>query len=302
MEHSYENLSFRQFTTRSEADKAINSLKGILLGINMDGHIRPSEVRELQGWCTKHYDLINRNPFKELMQVINAALEEDLNEVDWIEDLLWLCQQYQQDSIYYDLATADLQTLQGICHGILSDGYVHDQEVKALDAWLEQHEHLNSYYPYDEIYSLITSVLADGKIDEQERVRLLAYFNEFVKLTDQELTQKIGQEISSVKVSGICTSNPNINFEGSTFCLTGAFSRSTRKEAEAAVTRLGASVSKDVSKKTDYLIIGESGNPCWAFACYGRKVEKAIMMRKEGSRVALVHEFDFWDAIEDAGL
>jgi hypothetical protein len=35
----------------------------------------------------------------------------------------------------------------------------------------------------------------------------------------------------------------------------------------------------------------------WAFACYGRKVERAYMMRREGHRVQIVSERDFWDAI-----
>lgn len=35
-------------------------------------------------------------------------------------------------------------------------------------------------------------------------------------------------------------------------------------------------------------------NPCWAYACYGRKVEQAIGLRKAGSQLLLVHEADFW--------
>ena len=54
-----------------------------------------------------------------------------------------------------------------------------------------------------------------------------------------------------------------------------------------------------VSAKLDYLIIGADGNPCWAYACYGRKVEKAVDLRKTGSRLLLVHENDFHDAVAD---
>jgi len=50
---------------------------------------------------------------------------------------------------------------------------------------------------------------------------------------------------------------------------------------------------------TDYLVLGTDGNPCWAFACYGRKVEKVIQLRKEGHKIILLHENDFWDAIKD---
>ena len=50
-------------------------------------------------------------------------------------------------------------------------------------------------------------------------------------------------------------------------------------------------------KKTNYLIIGSEGNTCWAFSCYGRKVEKAMEMRKNGVNIVLVNEIDFWDSI-----
>ncbi|MDX5422145.1 MAG: BRCT domain-containing protein [Hymenobacteraceae bacterium] len=295
----YDSLAFRQHTTRSEADKAINSLKGILEGIRLDGEVNTAELNELQAWCARHRQLINRNPFKELMLLVQEAASEEANRPELMEDLLWLCQRYEHDSVFYDAATADLQILQGICHGILSDGVINDQEIKALDAWLEGHAHLNSYYPYDEISSLITSVLSDGKVDEQERRRLMAYFNEFTLLTDGELTRKIAQETDEVKISGICTSNPDIRFDGGTFCFTGLFQRATRKEVEQEVIRLGGRVSGSVTKHTDYLIVGDSGNPCWAFACYGRKVEKAITLRREGARVVLVHEYDFWDLVEE---
>lgn len=58
-------------------------------------------------------------------------------------------------------------------------------------------------------------------------------------------------------------------------------------------------MASSVSNKTDYLIIGADGNPCWAYACYGRKVEVAVKLRKEGGKILLVHEYDFLDALAD---
>ncbi|MDO6389490.1 BRCT domain-containing protein [Pontibacter sp. BT731] len=299
---NYESLGYRQYTSLSEMDKAINSLKGILLGISMDNEVNDAELNELLLWCDKHKDLIKRNPFKNLIQTIYEAVSTRENRLELMEDIYWLCERYATDQniAFYDLATADLQTLQGLCHGILSDGQIKDTEIKKLDQWLEQHEHLNTYYPYDEIYTLITSVLADGKIDDVERKRLMAYFAEFVKLTDEALTQKITTEISDIKIDGICTANPQVIFDGSQFCLTGLFSRGTRKELELEIRNLGGIINSDVTKKTNFLIVGDSGNPCYAFACYGRKVEKAIGLRKQGLKISLIHEFDFWDTIEDS--
>ncbi len=59
-------------TSKPQADKAINSLKGILLGISFDKIITPEEVQELKEWSKKHYNLINRNPFREFMLIINS--------------------------------------------------------------------------------------------------------------------------------------------------------------------------------------------------------------------------------------
>lgn len=63
---------------------------------------------------------------------------------------------------------------------------------------------------------------------------------------------------------------------------------------------LGGEVVNHVSSHVDYLVIGADGNPCWAYACYGRKVEKAVQLRKKGGRILLVHENDFHDAVADA--
>lgn len=54
-----------------------------------------------------------------------------------------------------------------------------------------------------------------------------------------------------------------------------------------------------MNKPVNYLIVGAEGNPCWKFSCYGRKVEKAVELRKEGSRLLIIHELDFHDAVAD---
>jgi len=295
----HDTLAFRQFTTKSEADKALNSLRGILIGINLDGQVNDAELLELGNWCSKHQELVDRNPFKDFMSVISEVINEHEDREELIEDLLWRCKQYESENIFYNQATADLQTLQGICHGVLADGLINDEEVKSLDKWLDDNDHLSSYYPYDELRSLIISVLSDGKIDAQERLRLMAYFNEFVNLTDAELSSKIKLETADVTISGICTVDPNVVFTGKTFCFTGLSKKAKRSEIARQIISLGGFFSNTITKTTDYLIVGDDGNPCWAFACYGRKVEVAVGLRKQGNQISLIHEYDFWDFVED---
>ena len=69
----------------------------------------------------------------------------------------------------------------------------------------------------------------------------------------------------------------------------------------ATVGKLGGEVITSVTKQVTYLVIGADGNPCWAYACYGRKVEKAVELRKQGIRILIIHENDFHDAVADMG-
>jgi len=85
------------------------------------------------------------------------------------------------------------------------------------------------------------------------------------------------------------------------FCFTGESAKFSREELAETVIRLGGSVVGSVSGKTDFLVVGGDGNPCWAFACYGRKIEKAMALRRDGARLVIVHENDFHDAVLDQG-
>jgi NAD-dependent DNA ligase len=287
------------YTAKAQADKAISSLKGILLGINLDNDVNEKEINELHKWVISHDNLIQKNPFNEFMTIIEKTISNKIPPKETIQDLYWLCQKYESSNYYYNAVTTDLQTLQGLCHGILSDGTINEKEVFDLHKWLEENEHLNTYYPYDEIRSLVLSIVSDHKVDDDEKIVLKAYFNQFVKLHDQETLEQIEGETFGVNIAGLCTSEPNVTFKGKTFCITGVLKRGNRETLQNNIIKLGGIPTDNINKKTDYLIVGDNGNPAWAFSCYGRKVEKALSMRKEGHTIMLIHEFDFADIVDD---
>lgn len=287
-----EKIKIRVQNLKSLTDKAINSLKGILTGINLDDEVNDAEINELKKWVDYYKILINRNPFNEFMVLIEETLNDQFIIFNTIEDLLWLCQKYESDSYYYSTLTSDLQILQGICHGIMADGKINEKEIIDLNSWLNQNEHLNSYYPYDEIRSLINTVLFDGKVDEDEQLILKAYFNQFVKLHDCDIDLKIKNDVSEVNISAICATNPIIDFKNKVFCITGALKFGSKEELLNEIKNLGGISSDNLTLKTDYLIVGDNGNPAWVYSCYGRKVEKALSLRKNGSNIILVLEND----------
>lgn len=294
-----DNPALRIVTAKSQADKAINSLKGILEGINLDGEVNTAEIQELVMWANKHDYLISREPFNEFMSIIMHIVHADVPATDAVQDLYWMCQKYEGDNYYYNALTADLQTLQGLIHGIMADGEINEAELAGLRGWLNANDHLKNHYPYDEIRSLIAAVLHDKKIDPEEDQILKAYFKQFVSFANPDVAQKIARETEGVNVFDMCTSDPEITFEGKTFCITGVLERCKRDDMQELIQALGGTPVNNVSKKVDYLVVGGKGNPAWAFSCYGRKIEQAVSLRKDGHGIMLVHEFDFCDILDD---
>jgi len=292
-----DNQPYFEFTSKARLDKAINSFLGIVNGISIDGKINQQEVAFLVAWLKENEDLKNSHPINELLPVIAQALEDGVISDEERLDLQWLCEKMTSMQ-YYNRITADIQRLHSIAGGIAADKIITETELNNLSAWLNDHEYLRTCYPYDELDSLITCVLTDKKIDPQEHKMLLAAFDEFVALFNKRtIVLPVIKEHETI--NGLCAVSPDINIPASQFCFTGASSFYTRDQFIQIVTNLGGRVVNNVSKNLNYLIIGAAGNPCWAYACYGRKVEAAVNLRKQGYRILLIHENDFRDVILD---
>lgn len=294
-----DNRPYFRFTGRGRLEKSINSLLGLLEGIAIDGKVTPGEVSMLRMWLEDHQDVAQRHPFNELVPAVAAAVVDGVLDDEERQDLLWLCERLRSNE-FFDMVTADMQRLHALVGGIAADGEITVEEMRGLSDWLAEHEHLKTCWPYDEIETLTTKVLGDGRIDAEEQKMLMAFFTEFLAVLDERTIVSpvaLGPEQT---LSALCAVAPDVTFNGSAFCFTGASAKYKRAEFEALVSVLGGQPHGNVTAKLNYLVIGAEGNPCWAFACYGRKVEKAVELRKKGVRVVIVHENDFHDAVIDA--
>lgn len=292
-----DHLQYAKFTSRACIEKSVNSLLGIVEGIVIDSAINSSELSFLNLWLAEHADVCDQHPYTELIPVIQTAVADGILTQDEHDDIVWLCERLRSTE-FFDKVTADLQRLHAILGGIVADGVVTDAELRGLSTWLQDHEHLRTCWPYDEIGSLITGVLRDKTIDDDEQKLLKNFFSEFIAvMDDRTITSPLVTE--NQHIVGLCAVCPEIEFQGSKFCFTGASSKYTRASLTSTVEKLGGEVSPSVTKQVRYLVIGADGNPCWAYACYGRKVEKAVELRKQGVRVLIVHENDFHDAVAD---
>lgn len=295
------NEDYRKFTKPAELHKAVNTLSGIVAGITTDMKINDDEVNELTNWCLLHAHLENRHPFNELLPMIRTAYEDGIISSEESNDIIWLCNNFVSNESYYDLTTSSLQFLFGLLQGIMADGELSDAEIKHLQTWLSANSFLSGCYPFDEIESLVSSILLDGIITDDEKDMLMAFIGEFV---DTTMSYNINQpHLDELKekytISGVCAICQEIDFTNSIFCFTGESTKATRKEISDIITSNGGVFKNNLTKKTDYLVVGNAGNPCWAYSCYGRKIEQAVQMRKDGSRIKIINEVDFWDILED---
>jgi tellurite resistance protein len=288
---------FHRFTGPARLEKAVNSLVGIVEGVCIDGIINATEIGFIRSWLHENRALENCHPFNELMPVIVAAIADGILTDDERLNILWLCER-MQSSACFDVATAAMQRLHALLAGIAADSEITEKELRGLSDWLSNHEHLKTCWPYEEVEGVVSAVLRDGRIDAEEHKLLQNFFSEFVAISDNQtiVNPRLAEAQTFVGLCAIC---PDMLFEGKRFSFTGTSSKYSRAQFGEIVERLGGIVSGSVSKKLDYLIIGADGNPCWAYACYGRKVEMAVTLRKEGARILLIHENDFHDAVAD---
>lgn len=295
---NFEELGYRRFTSKAESHKAFNTLCGIVDGIAMDLKLNDREIKELEIWCENHQHLMHSNPFRDIISNIQAILtDSDDFCLETIEDIKWLCNIHKDGFSYYKTFSSDLQILNGILHGIMADGELLDSEIYSLANWLENNKHLSTFFPYDNILSIVGEVLEDSKIDEEERLLLQSYFKDFIFINSDEIqTQLESETVEKSRKLSYYNKVIKVEIIESQFCFTGVSSRNiSRDKIKEVILEYGGKYVDNISTKTKYLIVGDKGNPAWAFAAYGRKIEKAINLNiSKGSEILIIHEDDFW--------
>lgn len=299
MKKLLEPNEYSVFATPRDTEKSLNVLTGILTGIAIDKLINSNEISELKHWCENNACLNKKEPYKSIIETVLTAIEDEIITQDEIDDITWQCERV--NTHLYDEVTECLQTLSGIFHGVLADKVITDNELYQLQDWINENDHLKSTYPYDEIEVILHCILKDGKVTDEERCTITGYIGQFV---DTSLSLNINKSYinkltTDYSVSGICMLQPNVIFKNKLFCFTGSSIKAKRKDFAEIVQRLGGIFTNEISKNTDYLIVGDNGSPSWAYSCHGRKIETVMLNRTVGAKTVIVHELDFWDAVAD---
>ena len=91
------------------------------------------------------------------------------------------------------------------------------------------------------------------------------------------------------------------SLEGKTVCFTGSMVSMPRKQAGAIVVAAGGMVSGNVSRKVDYLVLGEADFVDFVGGDATTKSKRALQLIDEGESIEIVSEHALWKmlAIED---
>lgn len=171
----------------------------------------------------------------------------------------------------YSEKTRAMQKLQQIVMEIIADDNISDMEICDLKEWLEEHEELKGYYPFDKIFEVVENVMLDGIMDVSEKQVLMNILDAFINPK---------------------TAKREIDFAGKTVCLSGEFNHGSKKQVEDLLVEKGALLAKSVTGKLDILILGEAGSAAWKYGNYGSKYEKACQLNEKGKSIIIVKESD----------
>jgi NAD-dependent DNA ligase len=178
-----------------------------------------------------------------------------------------------------------INTLLGLCSGMIADGHLNDREILFLDTWLRDNAFILKEWPANVIGGRVRAVLADGRITEEERADLHSTLCQLLGGSPEE-TGAAGGMATRLPVDTVDA----LTFRDRVFCLTGKFVFGIRSRCRAAILERGGVVADDITKDLDYLVIGTLASRDWAHTSHGRKIEKALEYKQSGSPIAIIAE------------
>lgn len=293
----HDSGSYTMFCGPAQLEKDLNSLKGLLLGIRADSTINSEEIQHLVDWKTSVLTYRHLNPYLVFARAINEVIADGVITEDELEDLLWLCDQYlNHGNSYYNIITSSIQQLTGFLSGITADRVINQDELEALYEWISESHSLVGTWPFDQLTGILKKTIDERRLTQELHDELLKFCDTVAS------TGAIAETSNKDLVAAIQEDAVEIIISDSSFCLTGESTRYTRETIASIIESYGGNIKSGVSGKLHYLVVCDEKNACWAFASYGRKVEKAMQLKAKGIGPSVVYEEDLYGALHGLGF
>lgn len=201
------------------------------------------------------------------------------------EDLYWRFRRSAR------ISERSVDELIGVCRGLLADGMVVQAEAEFLLKWMSANKADCMEWPMNMLFGRLSAWLEDGALDPSEEAELMDLLVRFTGggLPADELLES-GLVVSGPSSLPLNSPEPQIAFTGKSFCFTGEMYFGPRKSCEDLVKNLGGVIRASISKRLDYLVVGEIGSLAWIHSTHGRKIEAAVEVRGQGHPLAIIGE------------
>lgn len=173
----------------------------------------------------------------------------------------------------------------GLTKGLLADGTVAEGEARLLWDWIAANQDVAQCWPGNELTRRLKAVFADGHVSAEELDDL------------REIMRRAVGGIAGIHDTKNTSTalpfndpQPPLEITDRVFVLTGRFACGCRSECEERVKRAGGWVEKNVTARTDILVVGYYGSRDWIQTAHGRKIEKAVRYREKHGRPWIISE------------
>lgn len=188
--------------------------------------------------------------------------------------------------------TRAMQTLLGLCSGIIADAEINEKEILFLRTWLASNADICKCWPGNMIARRIDEIMADGIVSSEEHDSLLSAIS---RVTRDPFAETGCAEPDAPAIP--YDDDPSIFFKNMSFCFTGQFYYGTRAACERAVLKRGAIAVDNVTSRLDYLVVGSIIEPTWANTTFGRKIQLAVQRQEKFGQPAIITEKQWAEAI-----
>ena len=254
------------------------------LGINPQGRKQTQEGSE---------ETLNKNSLVTKMNTLNLNIEhKKLDKPKWFYDP----PTNRQIKLLRFLGSSIPCDSKGIASGLIFRLYKDQQNEEKFNLWEKYLFHTGDKFnspdlmPFD-VEELRKVVVPDDWKPEQSTLYRVVPSKRWKRLQEQVMEMlKEGSPFDDPV--------PEIRFACASFVFTGKFASGTRTECQEAVEALGGVAQNSVTGNTDYLTIGNEGSENWHQGSHGRKIEKALILRMETGKPAILAEGDWLAAIQ----
>ena len=192
--------------------------------------------------------------------------------------------------------TDEMNEFLGFCAGIICDGRVLDEEVRAILNRFKSSQVLMEAAPFANLRRAVEAAMKDDFLTSDEADEIQEWIAQLVG--DGFIDTGISNIGSVANLDEPILDPAQISFEASIFVLTGPMRMGPRSFIISEIESVGGTCAPRTTQQTDYVVISSTASRHWKTTHFGTKIERARELIEGGHKLRFVSELALEEAIE----